>query len=214
MGLFLVMEGPDGSGKGVQLDLLAQRLKQQGYSVLRSREPGGTPIGEKIRDVLLDPANKAMDPMTEALLYAASRSQHVAEKIKPALDRGQVVLLDRFVTSSLVYQGIGRGLGLPVIEQINDLAVQGLKPDLILLLYVSYEEGLSRKARQEGHTLDRLETSGGSFHEKVNEGYLQIARLHPDEIALVDGAGSVDEVRERIWQKVQPLLSAKGGKRT
>lgn len=209
MGLFLSMEGPDGSGKSLQLDLLEKQLKKLGYKVLRSREPGGTVIGERIRDILLDPGSSAMNPITEALLYAASRSQHVSEVIKPALGNGYIVLADRFIDSSLVYQGIGRGLGLENVEMVNRWAIQGTIPDLTLIVYIDYEEGLRRKQLQQGHRLDRLEQEKEDFHRRVSQGYLELARRYPDRIALIDGSKSIPDVQKAIWKRVEPLLQSR-----
>lgn len=212
MSLFISMEGPDGSGKTLQMDLLEKALREAGYDLIRSREPGGTPIGEKIRDVILDPCNKAMDPVTEAYLYASSRSQHVKEKILPALQEGKIVLLDRFLDSSLVYQGIARGLGIEFIENINSFAVTDEKtgrkimPDVTLMVYIDYEEGLRRKKQQEGHELDRMEQERSDFHRMVNEGYLTLAHRYPERIRLIDGVGSIEEVHERVMAAVRPYL--------
>lgn len=209
MGLFISMEGPDGCGKSLQLDLLEKQLKKLGYKVLRSREPGGTVIGERIRDILLDPGSSAMNPITEALLYAASRSQHVNEVIKPALENGYIVLADRFIDSSLVYQGIGRGLGLENVEMVNRWAIQGTIPDLTLIVYIDYEEGLRRKQLQQGHRLDRLEQEKEDFHRRVSQGYLELARRYPDRIALIDGSKSIPDVQKAIWKRVEPLLQSR-----
>ena len=206
MSLFISMEGPDGSGKTLQMDLLEKALAERGLSVLRSREPGGTVIGEKIRDVILDPSGKEMDPVTEAYLYAASRAQHVAEKIRPALEAGKVVLLDRFVDSSLVYQGIGRGLGIDYVWELNRFAIGGLLPDVTFMVYIDYEEGLRRKRLQTGHTLDRKEKEKEAFHRQVNEGYLELARRFPERIRLIDGARDVETVHKDIWQQTLALL--------
>ena len=206
MSLFISMEGPDGSGKTLQMDLLEKSLLSRGLSVVRSREPGGTVIGEKIRNVILDPSGKEMDPVTEAYLYAASRAQHVAEKIRPALESGAIVLLDRFVDSSLVYQGIGRGLGIDYVWDLNHFAIGGLLPDVTFIVYIDYEEGLRRKAHQSGHTLDRLEREKEAFHRKVNEGYLELARRFPERIRLIDGARDIETVHQDILQKTLTLL--------
>ena len=139
MSLFITMEGSDGSGKTTQMDLLEAALRQRGLDVVRSREPGGTPIGEKIRGLILDPAHTEMDDRAEALLYAASRAQHVTQVIRPALERGAVMLCDRYVDSSLIYQGVGRGLTVDAVETVNDWAVQGLMPDATFIMYIDYE---------------------------------------------------------------------------
>lgn len=206
MSLFISLEGPDGSGKTLQMDLLEKALKEAGYSVVRSREPGGTPISEKIRDLILDPANKEMDARTEAYLYAASRAQHVAQLIRPALAEGKIVLLDRFVDSSMIYQGIARGLGIDEIYELNRFAIAGLEPDVTFMVYIDYEEGLRRKKAQEGHSLDRLEKEKSDFHRMVNEGCLELARRYPHRIRLIDGARSVDEVHQDIWKQTMELL--------
>ena len=206
MGLFVSMEGPDGSGKTLQMDLLEQRLRNAGYDVLRSREPGGTAVGEAVREILLGPAYTGMDAVTEALLFAAARRQHVAEKIRPALSEGRIVLLDRYVDSSLVYQGIGRGLGMDYVQELNEPAVDGLLPDVTFLVYVDYEEGLRRKRRQSGHTMDRLEEEDESFHRMINQGYYSLAERDPARVVLIDGARSPEEVAEDIWQRIQGYL--------
>ncbi len=206
MSLFISLEGPDGSGKTLQMDLLEKALKDAGYSVVRSREPGGTAISEKIRDLILDPANKEMDPRTEAYLYAASRAQHVAQLIRPALEEGKVVLLDRFIDSSLIYQGIARGLGIDEVYELNRFATAGLEPDVTFMVYIDYEEGLRRKQSQQGHSLDRLEKEKSSFHRMVNEGCLELSRRYPHRIRLIDGARSIDEVHQDIWKQTLELL--------
>lgn len=208
MGLLITMEGPDGSGKTLQMDMLETALRGQGYPVLRSREPGGTAIGEAIRDVILNPQYQEMDSMTEALLYAASRAQHVAEKIRPALEKGTIVLLDRFLDSSLVYQGIGRGMTIETIEAINRFATGGLQPDMTLMVYINFEEGLRRKRQQKGQ-LDRMEAQQEAFHRKVNEGYLTLAHRYPERIQLIDGSKSPEEVHQDILKRVQELVLAR-----
>lgn len=207
-GLLITLEGPDGSGKTMQMDLLEQALLAQGYPVLRSREPGGTAIGEAIRGIILDPQCSEMDPMTEALLYAASRAQHVAEKIKPALEKGSIVLLDRFLDSSLVYQGIGRGMTIETIEAINQFATGGLQPDITLMVYIDYEEGLRRKKAQKG-SLDRMEQQQELFHRRVNEGYLTLAHRYPNRIKLIDGAREPQKVHQDILKRIQELAQTR-----
>ena len=186
MSLFISFEGPDGSGKSLQMDLLVKDLTAKGLDVLALREPGGTAIGEDIRSVLLDPAHKEMDPVTEAYLYAASRAQLVRQRIRPALEKGTIV------------------------EKINRYAVDGLMPDATFLVYIDYEEGLRRKKHQEGHSLDRLEQEKDRFYRKVNEGYRSLKDLSPGRVRLIDGAGSIDQVHSLIWSQMQDLLSQKG----
>lgn len=208
MGLLITMEGPDGSGKTMQMDLLEEALRRQGLSVVRSREPGGTRIGEAIRGIILSPDYTEMDAMTEALLYAASRAQHVAEKIRPAMQQGSIVLLDRFLDSSLVYQGIGRGMTIETVEAINRFATGGLQPDMTIMVYIDYEEGLRRKKRQNG-SLDRMEAQQESFHRRVNEGYRQLAERYPQRIQLVDGARDPQIVHQDILKRVQNLVQGR-----
>ena len=209
MSVFISLEGPDGSGKSLQMTLLKEALTREGYTFIHSREPGGTPIGEQIRKVLLDPSNSAMAAECEAYLYAASRAQHVQEKILPALREGKIVLLDRFVDSSLVYQGIGRDLGIQKVYDLNLTATGGLLPDVTFMVYIDYEEGLRRKKAQTGHDLDRLENEQAAFHRKVNEGYLTIAKRFPERIRLIDGTQSVEKVHQQIWALLMELFKEK-----
>ncbi len=202
IGRLIVLEGPDGSGKTTQIKLLEEYLKQSGYEVVRTREPGGTEISEKIRDIILDNANSNMGYMCEALLYAASRAQLVNEIIKPALALGKMVICDRFVYSSMVYQGIGRGLGTERIRNINEAALDGLEADLTFMITIPYEEGLKRKKMQ--GTLDRLENSGNDFHKKVFQGYLDICEKY-DKIEVINGNRSVDEVYSDIIKAIRKI---------
>lgn len=206
MSLFISMEGPDGSGKTLQLDLLEEELKKEGIPYIRSREPGGTRISETIRDLILDPVNKEMDAVTEAYLYAAARAQHVSEVIRPALEAGKVVLLDRFIDSSLIYQGIGRGLGIEKIRDLNAFATGGLEPDVTFMVYIDYEEGLRRKQAQAGHELDRMEVQKADFHRLVNQGCLELCRRFPDRIRLIDGARTPEAVHKDIWEQTIELI--------
>ncbi|MBW9171699.1 dTMP kinase [Clostridium estertheticum] len=199
-GRMIVLEGPDGSGKTTQIELLEKHLQKSGYEVVRVREPGGTEISEKIREIILDNDNCKMSYMCEALLYAASRAQLVNEVIKPALEKGKIVICDRFVYSSMVYQGIGRGLGMERIKSINEVAIDGLKPDLTFMITIPYEEGLNRKKKQ--GNLDRLENSGNEFHKKVFEGYMDIC-IKYDKIEVVDGNRSVEEIQKDIINTIK-----------
>lgn len=201
-GRLIALEGPDGSGKTTQIKLLEKYLKESGYEVVRTREPGGTKISEKIREIILDNDNCNMSYMCEALLYAASRAQLVNEVIKPALSLGKIVICDRFVYSSMVYQGIGRGLGMERIKSINEVALDGLEADLILMITIPYEEGLKRKKMQ--RSLDRLENGGNEFHKKVFEGYMDICRKY-DKIEVVDGNRNVDEIHKDIIQIIKKI---------
>lgn len=203
-GFFITFEGPDGSGKTTQIRLLEQYCKDKGYEVVLTREPGGTPISEAIRSLLLDPSHKEMDGVTEALLYAASRAQHVAEKIKPALAKGCVVLCDRFMDSSIAYQGYARGLGDDV-RVINEFAVQGTQPDITFFMDLPAAAGKARVAA--ARDLDRLEQEDLSFHNAVYEGYLQLEKIYTKRYVRVDASRSIDaiasEIRERFDEYVQ-----------
>jgi len=201
-GRLIALEGPDGSGKTTQITLLENYLKELGYEVVRTREPGGTEISEKIREIILDNDNCKMSYMCEALLYAASRAQLVSEIIKPALELGKIVICDRFVYSSMVYQGIGRGLGVDRIKEINEAALDGLEADLIFMITIPYEEGLKRKKMQKA--LDRLENGGNEFHRKVFEGYLDISRKY-DKIEVIDGNRNMHEIHKDIINIIKKI---------
>jgi dTMP kinase len=201
-GRLIALEGPDGSGKTTQIELLEKYLKELGYEVVRTREPGGTEVSEKIREIILDNDNSNMNYMCEALLYAASRAQLVSEVIKPALASGKMVICDRFVYSSMVYQGIGRGLGVERIKSINEAALDGLEADLTFMITIPYEEGLKRKKMQK--TLDRLENGGNEFHKKVFEGYLDISKKC-DKIEVIDGNRKVEEIHEDIINVIKKI---------
>lgn len=202
-GVLITLEGPDGSGKTTQINLLEKYLVEKGYEVLKSREPGGTSISEKIREIILDNDNYKMCGMCEALLYAASRAQLVSEVLKPALDQGKIVICDRFVHSSIVYQGIARELGKDRIKYINEAALDGLEPDLTIMLTIPYDEGLRRKYKQK--KLDRLENSGDDFHKKVFNGYLELSR-NCDKIKVIDANREEKEIQEDIINIVEKLI--------
>ena len=201
-GLFLVVEGPDGAGKTTQIDLLAQFLAQAGSPPVVTREPGGTPVGQAIRDVLLDPSHTGMAPEAEALLYAADRAQHVHEVIRPALDAGRVVVSDRYLDSSLAYQGLARGLGVGRILEISTWATGGLLPDLVVLLDTSTE-----LARGRSTGTDRLEQESAAFHRRVAEAYWALARTYAHRFAIVEGTRPPAEVAAEIHRRVEPLLA-------
>ncbi|MDR1292178.1 MAG: dTMP kinase [Clostridiales Family XIII bacterium] len=193
-GRFITFEGPDGSGKSTQIRLLGGYLMKKGIDVVYTREPGGTRIGEKIRYIILDPENSEMDPLTEAMLYAASRAQHVAEVIRPALYEGRTVLCDRYIDSSIAYQGYGRGLG-EIVSCVNDLAVGGLGPDLTIFIDIAPASCFERIGRSDG---DRIESEDITYHEAVYKGYLRLAADHPDRVRRVDGSRDVRAVRDDI----------------
>ena len=194
-GLFISFEGGDGSGKTTQFRLFADYLRRRGLDVVVTREPGGTRISEKIREILLDPECPEMTDMTEALLFAAGRAQHVRELIKPSVEAGKIVLCDRFVDSSLVYQAVGRGLG-DCVKVINDYAVDGMYPDVTFLLDISPEEG--RKRNRGTGKNDRLEQQSAEYHRMVCEGFRKLAEDNKDRFIVIDASGSIEEVSERI----------------
>lgn len=207
-GLLITFEGIEGSGKSTQIDLLRKRIEAMGLDVKVTREPGGTGIGEAVRSILLNPANKAMAPMTELLLYEAARSQLVAECFRPWLDGGAVVLCDRFFDSTTAYQGGGRGLGGSELESLHAMATQGLRPQLTLLIDLPPEEGLSRARRE--RSLDRIEQESIEFHNRVRQGYLDLARSEPHRIKVIDGLREPEPITKEIFAYVEPLLSAMG----
>ena len=204
-GIFISMEGPDGSGKTTQITLLRNHLEQRGYDeVVITREPGGTVISEAVRGIILNRAYAEMDDRTEAMLYAAARAQLVAQVIKPALESGKAVISDRFVDSSAVYQGMARGLGVQNVYDLNAFAIQGIMPDLTIHLDLPAEVGLSRaKARAE---LDRMEAESIAFHKKVAQGYRDLAKLAPERIHTIDATQSIEEIHARIIEKVETIL--------
>ncbi len=202
-GLFITLEGPDGSGKTTQTRLLAEWLTAQGYPLLATREPGGTPIGEAIRAVLHDCTYTDMVPQTEILLFSAARAQHVAQVIRPALLAGKIVLCDRYFDSTYAYQGYGRGLPLATLRLVTEFAVQGLVPDLTLYLDVSPEIGLQRRARGGGE-LNRLDREALAFHERVRAGYLELAAAEPARWRVIDA----DRPPEEVQQALRAALSA------
>ncbi len=201
-GLFITFEGLDGCGKSTQMELLAEGLRERGYVVLLTREPGGTPLGEAIRDLLLDSRHHGMSARAEALLYAAARAHLVEQVIRPALKDGQVVLCDRYLDSSLAYQGYGRGLGTDDIVTLNVWATDCLFPDLTLLLDLDDSLRSTRLAA----VPDRLEAENDEFHERVAEGYRTLATLHPHRIRKVDANGTESEVQARVRAVIEEEL--------
>lgn len=202
-GLFITMEGPDGSGKSTQIDAIKRFFEDRGESVVLTREPGGTQISEKIRALLLDRENSEMNPMAEALLYAASRAQLVAQVIKPALDSGTHVICDRFVDSSIAYQGYGRDLG-DSVAVLNAYAVNGCMPDATFLMKLNPEIGKSRIKTSEQ---DRMEMEKLEFHNKVFAGYEALEKEFPDRIVGIDATRNIEEISEDILSHVERLLA-------
>jgi len=205
-GFFIDFEGADGSGKSTQLRFLAEHLEARGLKVVRTREPGGCPVAEKIRAVLLDRENGGMAGATEALLYAAARAEHVRKVIKPAIEEGKIVLCDRFLLSSLAYQGYGRGLGVEQVRRINELAVDGCLPDITVFINVAPENAFQRMNENKVH--DRLELEDITFHERVYAGFLELSKSA--DVMTIDAAGTKYETHEIIKQKVLPVLQKAG----
>lgn len=201
-GLFITFEGPDGSGKTTQIQKLKKYLLDKGIDAVLTREPGGTYIGEKIREIILDPKHQEMAYLTESLLYAASRAQHVSQVIMPALKAGKTVICDRFMDSSIAYQGYGRKLGEKV-RIINEIAVEGLVPDLTFLLLINPKEG---KDRISVDALDRLEMEELNYHLDVYAGYMKLAEKYKDRILMVDGARKIEEITEEIAARMWDFL--------
>lgn len=203
-GLFITLEGPDGSGKSTASRMLVSYLRQKRHRVTLTREPGGTDISEKIRHIILDTKNSEMQDTTEALLYAASRAQHVGEKIIPAMEADRIVVCDRFVLSSLVYQGIGRGLGVDTIKKLNDFATTGLEPDMILFFDIDPKKALTRKTKRS--KADRLEEETIEFHRSVYEGYKSLLDMYGDRVCMIDASYSKKVVFEQVKNAVDNII--------
>ena len=202
MGLFISFEGGEGSGKSTQAERLARRLRAHHCQVLLTYEPGGTALGNELRDLLKSNPRVALSAGAELLLFAAARSQLTQEVILPALDQGVCVICDRYMDSTTAYQGYGRGLPLDTVETVNRFATHGLQPDLVFLLDMQPDESLERKRLPR----DRIEDEGSSFHKRVRAGYLEMAAREPKRWLVVDAALQPDEVEQRIWSRIEPLL--------
>ncbi len=217
-GLFITLDGPEGSGKTTQVEKLADYLRKRKYEVLAAREPGSTLIGEKIRQILLDPENQEMSYHTELFLYLASRMQLVEEIIKPALDAGKIVICDRFTDASVVYQGYAREIGMENVEKITQAALGSFRPHLTILLDIEVPSGLEKaiKAKSKGTKYiqgDRLEQGGVAFHQKVREGYLKLAKMYPDRIKVIQVTGDIQDTHQKICPIVfKYLLDERAGK--
>jgi dTMP kinase len=210
-GTFITFEGPEGSGKSTQLRLLAARLRAEGREVFESAEPGGTPIGMQIRRVLLDAQNRELCPTAELLLMFACRAQNVDQWILPALAQGKFVLSDRFTDSTLVYQGVARGLGTEVVYEVDRIACRGLVPDLTLVIDIDTEQGLARAHHRNRATQDvetRIDEQAVSFHRKVRDAYHQLASDESKRVRLIDGGRGEEAVAEDVWQAVQAFLDS------
>lgn len=205
-GTLISIEGPEGAGKSSVLEALLPRLEKAGIVYITTREPGGVTIAEKIREVILDPSHTEMDPKTELLLYIASRRQHLAERVLPALEAGKLVIMDRFIDSSVAYQGFGRGLPVADIEWLNQFATDGLKPDRTIYFDIDVEEGLARIAKNSSREVNRLDLEGLSLHQKVRQGYLAILEKEPQRVVKIDASQPFDQVVEDTWLLLKEVL--------
>ena len=205
-GIFITIEGPEGAGKSTIINMLAMQLKSEGYPVLQTREPGGIDIAEQIRRVILAPENIAMDSRTEALLYAAARRQHLIEKVKPALEKGAVILCDRFIDSSLAYQGFARGLGIDEVFTINQFAIENMMPKLTLYFDIEPEKGLERINQHKGREINRLDLETIEFHKKVRDGYHQLMLRFPNRIYQIDASAPLETVYTQALNKIREFI--------
>lgn len=210
-GTFITFEGIDGSGKSTQLRMLANFLEQAGCDVLLTREPGGTPVGNRLRGALLD-AHEEVDPLTELLVFAADRAQHVRRVLRPALEGGQIVFSDRYADATRAYQGAGRGFSPELIAEIIQLATEGLKPDLTVIFDLSIEAATARTERRGNgtHRGDRLDAEDDDFHTRVREAYLQLARAEPERIKIVNSNQPLEVTQQRVKGIVIPFLRSRG----
>jgi len=203
-GILISFEGIEGTGKTIQSKLLCEYLLKKGHNAILTEEPGGTQIGHKIRELLLSIDHKGMTPLTELLLYNASRAQHIKEVILPALNRGTVVITDRFADSTVTYQGYARGIDLNLIDSIEKIVTSGLRPDITILLDLDVEAGLNRNRGI--NKMDRLELEDVEFHKRVRNGYHEIAAKEPERIKLIDALGSIEEVQSKIVKIITDFL--------
>lgn len=204
--LFITFEGPEGAGKTTVIQKITERLEQENIDVLPTREPGGIEIAEKIRAIILNPAHTAMDERTEALLYAAARSQHYFEKVRPALDAGKLVICDRFIDSSLAYQGYARGIGVDEVLAINEFAIGKKLPDVTILFDLAPEVGLARIHAHGDREINRLDVESLAFHEKVREGYMMLVERYPERIKVVNADQNVEQVVEDVWSIICDVM--------
>lgn len=209
-GLFITLEGIDGSGKSTQRELLAGELRRRGLDVVATREPGGTAIGEGIRHLMVSDATSHIAPTTELLLYVAARAQHVAELIRPALDRGSFVISDRYTDSTIAFQGYGRGLDLKMIEELNEFATDGLKPDLTIVFDLDPEAARTRQgSRPIGGLLGAFDEQHSEFHERMRAGYLKMAQQESSRVRIVDASGEVEDTHANVLALVLTLLDSR-----
>lgn len=208
-GVFVTFEGVEGSGKSTQARKLAETLRERGHGVTLTREPGGTALGERLRDILLDLGERGMLPEAELFLYMASRAEHVAGVIVPALARGEIVIADRFGDASVAYQGGGRELGASLVESLNQVATRGVKPDVTFLLDLEPQEGLRRLSQRGGGDRDRIESEELAFHERVRDAYLRTAEREPSRFVVLDGSKGPDDVAASVVARIETLLENK-----
>lgn len=208
-GLFISIEGPEGAGKTTIINMLTDRLESEGLRAVATREPGGIEIAEQIREVILNKENTAMDARTEALLYAAARRQHLVEKVEPALKQGKIILCDRFIDSSLAYQGYARGLGIEEVLTINQFAIEEMMPSLTLYFDLDPKDGLDRINKHSGREVNRLDLENIEFHQKVREGYLLLAERFYDRIVKIDASRPLEQVYVEAERKIKDILSKK-----
>ena len=205
-GLFITLEGGDGAGKSTQMNNIEKYFTERGFNCVHTREPGGTSIGEKLRDIVLDKVNEEMKDVTEMMLYAASRAQHVREFIRPALERGDIVICDRFVDSSLAYQKYGRELG-EIVSIVNNIAIDGLLPDITFWMDINPEAGRERIGMREDSELDRLEREKMDFHFRVYDGYRKLCDENPERIKRIDATRSIEEMKNEIYGYLDELCT-------
>jgi dTMP kinase len=214
-GLFITFEGIDGCGKSTHREMLAQQLKQRGFEVVVTREPGGTAIGEGVRRLLISDASVHIAPTTELLLYVAARAQHVAELINPSLEAGRIVISDRYTDSTVAFQGYGRGLDPEIIDKLNRFATAGLVPDLTIVFDLDPELARSRVgSRPVGGLLGAFDEQHGDFHERMRAGYLKMAKDNPARVRVIDASGAVEETHSSVMALVLPKLNKVGGQKT
>lgn len=206
-GLFISFEGGEGGGKSTQIRLLSERLQAEGRTILQTREPGGTPLGEAVRNLLQhDKAGEGMHSLAELMLFAASRTQHVHQKIRPAIERGEIVLCDRFMDSTTAYQGAARKLDPEIVSTINQIAVDSVRPDMTILIDLDPQVGMSRVRARSNGKLDRMEQEAIEFFEAVRAGYLKLAAAEPERFLVLDGSETIESLQAQIWEAVSGQL--------